>query len=142
MIVISTGIMMSTADSTQKKVDMLMSDRTVLKRKSTDHSETRIEEEGRERIKKGMKTEVRSQWSEVGRATEAGLPLDGSSFTEEKLFVPERGSVLHALSMDWTYLASPASLILTNSERPRTALHSAQSLSCFQLGTENLQLIF
>jgi len=87
MIVISTGIMMSTADSTQKKVDMLMSDRTVLKRKSTDHSETRIEEEGRERIKKGMKTEVRGQWSEVGRATEAGLPLDGSSFTEEKLFV-------------------------------------------------------
>ena len=124
---------MSAADSTQKRADMLMSDRTVLKRKSTDHSETRIEEEGRERIKKGMKTEVRSQWSEVGRATEAGLPLDGSSFTEEKLFVPERGSVLHALSKDG---------FMVLDEGPRTALHSAQSLSCFQLGTENLQLIF
>lgn len=44
---------MSTADSTQKRPDMLMSDRTVLKKKSTDHSEARIEEEGRERIKKG-----------------------------------------------------------------------------------------
>ena len=58
-------------------------------------------EEERERIKKGgMKTEVRGQWPEVGRATEAGLPFDGSSFTEEKLFVPERGSVLHAFSKD------------------------------------------
>ena len=46
---------MSTADSTQKRPDMLMSDRTVLKKKSTDHSEARIEEEERERIKKGMK---------------------------------------------------------------------------------------
>ena len=63
---------MSAADSTQKRADMLMSDRTVLKRKSTDHSETRIEEEGRERIKKGMKTEVRGQWSEVGRVRATG----------------------------------------------------------------------
>ena len=108
---------MSAADSTQKRADMLMSDRTVLKRKSTDHSETRIEEEGRERIKKGMKTEVRGQWSEVGRATEAGLPLDGSSFTEEKLFVPERGSVLHALSKDGFTVFD---------EGPRTALCSTQ----------------
>ena len=108
---------MSTADSTQKRPDMLMSDRTVLKRKSTDHSEARIEEEGRERIKKGMKTEVRGQWSEVGRATEAGLPLDGSSFTEEKLFVPERGSVLHALSKDG---------FMVLDEGPRTALCNAR----------------
>jgi len=63
-----------------------------------------------------MKTEVRGQWSEVGRSTEAGLPLDGSSFTEEKLFVPERGSVLHALSKD-------GFMVL---EGPRTALCSAR----------------
>ncbi|PIJ61100.1 hypothetical protein [Mesotoga sp. H07.pep.5.3] len=38
--------------------------------------------------------EVRGQWSEVGRARE------WSPFVKEKLFVPERGSVLHALSKD------------------------------------------
>ena len=32
---------------------MLISDRTVLRRQSTGHSEARNEEEGRERIKKG-----------------------------------------------------------------------------------------
>ena len=48
---------------------MLISDRTVLRRQSTGHSEARNEEEERERIKKGgMKTEVRGQWPEVGRA--------------------------------------------------------------------------
>jgi len=67
---------MSTADSTQKRPDMLMSDRTVLKRKSTDHSEARNEEEGRERIKKGMKTEVRGPWFE--RAKESGPQLNDS----------------------------------------------------------------
>lgn len=49
---------MSAERSTQKRsneIDLLMSDRTVLKRKSTDYSEARIEEEGRGRIKKGMK---------------------------------------------------------------------------------------
>jgi hypothetical protein len=58
MIVISNGIIMSAERSTQKRsneIDLLMSDRTVLKRKSTDYSEARIEEEGRGRIKKGMK---------------------------------------------------------------------------------------
>jgi len=40
------------------------------------------------------RVEVRGQWSEVGRARE------WSPFVEEKLFVPERGSVLHTLSKD------------------------------------------
>jgi hypothetical protein len=46
---ISNGIIMSAERSTQKRsneIDLLMSDRTVLKRKSTDYSEARIEEEG------------------------------------------------------------------------------------------------
>ena len=55
--------------------------------------------------------EVRGQWSEVGRARE------WSPFVEEKLFVPERGSVLHALSKDGFTVFD---------EGPRTALCSTQ----------------
>ena len=35
-------------------------------------------------------------------------------------------------SKDWTYLASPASLILTNNEGPRTALDSDQRVLDFK----------
>jgi len=59
MIVISIVIMISAGDgSTQKRaneIDMLTSDRAVPRRQSTDHSENRIQEEGRYRIRKGMK---------------------------------------------------------------------------------------
>ncbi|WP_367358781.1 hypothetical protein [Mesotoga sp.] len=57
------------------------------------------------------RVEVRGQWSEVGRARE------WSPFVEEKLFVPERGSVLHALSKDGFTVFD---------EGPRTALCSTQ----------------
>ncbi|AFK07358.1 hypothetical protein Theba_1765 [Mesotoga prima MesG1.Ag.4.2] len=56
--------------------------------------------------------------SEVGKANETGLPFNGSPFSEENLFfVPERGSVLHALSKDG---------FMVLDEGPTVALYSAQ----------------
>ncbi|CCU84158.1 hypothetical protein PHOSAC3_120775 [Mesotoga infera] len=46
------------------------------------------------------------------------------------MFLPNWAS--QAITKDWTYLASPASLILTNNEGPRTALPSVQRVLGFK----------